>query len=624
MKKQINPLTVRKRRIDILIRLLLVLCLTIIVFFAAIKPMITKKFYFDSGRDYIFNKLGLISDENTYDVVVISDGLDGISAAVGSSRVGAKTLLVYSSSGLGDEIKKTYNVNWSLDISPTGNNVSSDLFKEIRYKAEEGANIDNYIKAIKNMVAEEKMLTVLYDAKISTVKLENGKLTSINFITDKDEKTIKFKRIIDSTKTGELLQKCNVEYSTGYSDIGIDGLYPPIKLNFMVTGVDYNKLLEMTRKDATLLSMLFKGYQTNDFDIKLSGVNITDQGNSSVILEAITVVNVDLKNTKQLELAYEKAAKECVDFFNFLKVNIEEFENSTGVIVAEEFIMPSAYHFKGKYLLTLTDILIGKRFADRVSTAARPVTLTLKDGNGYILCNPKSFYIPLRSLIPAGLENVLMTGDKAAYSSLAQTAISSNSSLIGTGYAAGIIAAYSISENIDIPQIVEEQNLDVQLEVEKTLRKLGVYMSDIKEDYSNLTSNWSYPYIEKLNNLGLLSAGITNDFKLSKKAKSDDLAYIILNGVPRISKNTYSFAFDVKLRQYITSEPLTRELFAKILLDLDGQDVKITDYYKEACKQGLIDQTLQDKLKNKEVLELPEVYYASVQFIEKKTSKTLK
>ena len=624
MKKQTTLSAQHKRRIDVLIRLLLILAITFIVFFFAIKPMIKKDFYFDSGQDYIFNKLGLSSDKNSYDVVVIGDGLDGIGAAIGSAKVGAKTLLVCSSKEIGEEIKKTYNDNWSSDISPIGNNVSSDLFKEIRYKSGEASNIDNYIKEINKMVSDEKMLTVLYNAKLTTVIYGNGKVSSIDLITDQNVKSIKAERYIDATKAGELLQKCNVGFSTGYDDIGIEGLYPPMKINFMVSGVDYKQLVEMVQKQGTMLKGLFKSYATGDNDISITGFNITDQGDSKVIIEAITARNVDLKDDKQVKEMYSKGAKECIDFYNYLKLNVDQFKNASDVTVAQEALKPSAYHFKGRYSLTLTDVLIGKRFADRVSTASRPVTITLKDGSGYILCNPKIFYMPLRSLIPEGLENVLMSGDKVSCSSLVQTAISSNSSIIGTGYAAGIIAAYSISKNLEIPQIVEDYNLDVQLEIEKTLRKLGIFMSDIKEDTSSITGNWSYPYVEKLNNLGLLSAGITNDFKYLKQSKSEDLAYIILNGVPRTSKSAYSYAFDVKIRKYLTSDPLTRELFAKILLEMDGQESITKDYYSEACKQGLIDQTLQSKLKNKDILEFPEVYYASVQFIEKKTGKTMK
>ena len=103
-----------------------------------------------------------------------------------------------------------------------------------------------------------------------------------------------------------------------------------------------------------------------------------------------------------------------------------------------------------------------------------------------------------------------------------------------------------------------------------------------------------------------------------------DYAQNAIKGVPRTSKSAYNYAFDLKIRKYLTSDPLTRELFAKILLEMDSQESITKNYYSEACKQGLIDQTLQLKLKSKDVLAFPEVYYAASQFIEKKTGKTLK
>ncbi len=624
MEKKIIQKSKRQKRIDLLIRLALVMVIAIAVFIFGIKPILNKDYYFDTGKDYNFNNLGANSGNDSYDVAVIGDGLDGISAAISAARVGADTLLVCSSNKLGDEITKSFNVNWTTDVTPTGTNVSADIFKEIRHNAEEGYNIDKYIKAINKLVSDEKNITVLYDAQLTNVVYENGNVLSADLKTANENKTIKALRFIDATKNGDLLKKCNVPYSTGYSDIGIEGLYPPVTLSFMVSGVNYTSIEEMLKNQGVYIDRILESYNTAYDNISINGLNVADQGDSKVIVQSVTVRNVDLNNADEVKSAFIKASKECSNLYEFLKLNIEQFKSANNLKIADEFFMPSAYHFKGSYSLTLTDLLVGKRFSDRISAASRPVTLTLEDGNGYILCNPKTFYIPLRSLIPQGLNNVLMTGDKASYSSLVQTAVSSNSSLSGIGFSAGTIAAYSISKNMGVSQIVEEQNLDVQSEIERILRRLGVYMSDTKEEFTSLTDNWSYPYIERLNNLGLLSAGITNDFRLDKDAETRDLAFIILNGVPRVSKNVYSYDFDTKVRQYITNDPLTKELFAKILLELNGDSNLTKNYYQEACKKGLIDETLQNKLKNKDVLQFPELYYASVQFIEKKTGKTLK
>ncbi len=624
MTKKTKPSTKLDKRIDILVRIVLVLAIAIVVFFFAIRPMIFKKdYYFETGNDVTLENLGSDKGTDTYDITIVGDSIDGISAALGAASVGAKTLLVCPDKELGSQMGGAFDTRWAPDITPTGNNVSSDIFKEIRYKSGEGINIKNYLKTVKDMVSEEKKLDVMYDSHIAKMAEQNGKVQNIEFDTPGGKRTITAKQYIDATKDGELLKLGNVPYSVGYGDIGIKDLFPPVYLNFMVSGVDYKQIKKLMDEQQMLVSNLLKQYNTSDSNISVSGFNVSDQGDNKVLIEGITVKNVDLQNQKKVQKYYNIASKECMDLFQFLKLNLEQFKNAGGFSIAAQFVKPSAYHFKGLYNLTLGDILTGKRFSDRISTASRPVTMTMEDGNGYIICNPKIFYIPLRSMIPQGLTNVLMTGDKISCSSLVQSAINSNSSKSGMGYAAGIISAYSISKKIDIPHIVEDYNLDTQTELEKVLRKKGIFMSDVKEDLTSITENWSYPYAEKLLNIGLLSGGITNDLKFNKKAKTQDFAYVILNGVIRTAPEKYNYDFDAKLRVYLKDEPLTKEKMAQILLDVSDKKASGKDYYAEACKEGLVDETLIQKLKNKSDLDYSDMYYATVKAIEKITGKTM-
>ncbi|WP_242855607.1 FAD-dependent oxidoreductase [Ruminiclostridium josui] len=222
MKKKNKPTTKLDKRIDILVRVALVLTIAIIVFFFAIRPMIFKKdYYFETGDDVTLENLGRDKGSDNYDIAVIGDGIDGISAALGAADVGAKTLLICSDKELGSQMGDSYDTRWSPDVTPTGNNVSSDIFKEIRYKAGEAINIGNYLKAVKEMVTEKKNIDVIYDSEISEMDIQNGVVQKIEFNTPEGKRTITAKQYIDATKDGEMLKKSNVPYSTGYSDIGI-------------------------------------------------------------------------------------------------------------------------------------------------------------------------------------------------------------------------------------------------------------------------------------------------------------------------------------------------------------------------------------------------------------------
>ncbi len=624
-KKTTRQKTTQQKRMDILVRLALILAAVMILFFFVVKPMLKKDYYFEAGEDYKFDNLGAGSHRDSFAVAVAGDGIDAVSSALGAARVGAKTLLIWQAPDFESAFKSTLDVNWAADYTPTGNSVSSDLFKELRYKSGEGSNLDNYISEIKKLVSEQKKLTVLFDAKINNVSLKEGKLTGLEVKTPSETRNIEADRYIDASRLGDLLLRCGTPYTRGYEDIGINGLYQPVQLNFTVAGVDYAKIQELLRKQSFLISYYIKEYTTGDRNIRISGLNAADQGNGKVVIQAVNVDNLDLSDEAKVKAAYEKAKKECQDFYIYIKANLDEFKASSEMTVAEEFVMPSPYHFKGRYTMTLSDVLTGKRYTDRISTASKPVTFTMDDGNRYVLCNPKTFYIPLGSIIPEGLDNVLMTGDKISASSLIQTAIGSNSSKTGNGYAAGIIAAYSISRDMEIPMLIEDRNLDTQEDIEKILRKMGIYMSDIKEDVKSITGNWSYIYAEKLINLGLLSGGITNDYKYTKEAREKDLAYIILNGVPRVNEAAYNYSFDAAVRKYITDEPLKKENFGRILLELTGKKAAVSgSYYEEACKLGLIDDTLQKQLKNSDVLLMSEVYYGSVKLLERLTGREIK
>ncbi len=624
MSKSYQQKTLLQKRIDILIRLALVLGVVMILFFFVVKPMIKKDYYFDAGKDYTFNNLGGAAGTDNYDVAVFGNGLDAIGSAMGAAEVGAKTLLVCELKDIGEHFKDTLDINWAADVTPNGSSVSSDFFKNIRYKAGETSKIEAYINEIKTELSDYKNLTILYSASISKVSREHGRITGITLKTPEGEKGIDAKRYIDATWTGEILQECDVKYTLGYGDIGIDELFQPVKLNFMISGVDSLKVQELFIKQSSMVNFLLKSYKTSDDNIYVSGITAADQGNGNVVIDAINVGKIDISGEGNIKTAYEAAKKECENLYEFLKANIEELKNSKGITVAEAFSMVSPYNYSGKYHMTLSDVLTGKRYTDRISTASRPVTFTMDDGNRYVLCNPKTFYIPMGSIIPEGLDNVLMTGDKISASSLVKTSISTNASRAGTGYAAGIIAAYSISRDMDIPMLIEDRNLDTQQEIEKILRQMGIYMSDIKEEIPSVTENWSYPYAEKLINLGLLSGGITNDYKYDKEAKCKDIAYIILNGVARISDSAYNYKFDTSIRKYLTDAPLTKDAFSRILLELTGNTEIEADFYNRACELGLIDDTLEQKLKDSKVLKMSEVYYGSVALLQKLTGKVIK
>lgn len=597
------------KKIDRMVRVVLILACVMTLFVFAIRPMFfSKDYYFDSGNYSFLQNMG----KEEYDIAIVGGSVEGASAAIGAAKVGAKVVILCEGPDLCPEIKNTLNPEWDSDSTNNGVEVSSELFKQICYEAGENPTIGSYQTAINKLITDNKV-EVMYNTRLSSASVDKGIIKSLQVNIGGTTQGIYASTYIDATKDGLLLKQCKVNSNSGYYDIELSNLFPPLKLNFMVSGVNYEDLKQMIQNQGVPLTLLLQNYHTDDLNVNVQGFNIYNQGENSVIIEGMTVFNVDYTDSKALDSAYNKAKKECSSLFEYLKLNVPQFNNAMLVEVAKEFIRPSAYHYESIATMPTSDIFEGDYMTGRLVTIAKPIAFTLEDGISYIIANPKYFFIPLQSIVPEGISNLAMVGDKVGVSSILQPAISNYSALSTIGNAAGVTCAYSVSEGIYIDEIAKDTTMQENLE--KVLRKAGIYMTDIKAEYS-FREGWSYPYIKKLLDKGLLTAGVTNDFKLDKKANSEDFAYLLLNGVVRSKPDLYSFEFDSTIRQYLTKETLTKELFAQILLKLNKIKPDKGDLYSQAISNNLIDETLQKQLKSQSNLTMQEVYYAAAKYLE--------
>jgi FAD dependent oxidoreductase len=106
----------------------------------------------------------------------------------------------------------------------------------------------------------------------------------------------------------------------------------------------------------------------------------------------------------------------------------------------------------GDYVLTLDDVLAGRDFPDTVARGAYPVDLhDVKAGAeelGYrvggggvsLRCIERAYGIPLRCLIPAGLDGVVVAGRAISATHEAGGSARGQAVCMATGHAAGVLA----------------------------------------------------------------------------------------------------------------------------------------------------------------------------------------
>jgi hypothetical protein len=119
---------------------------------------------------------------------------------------------------------------------------------------------------------------------------------------------------------------------------------------------------------------------------------------------------------------------------------------------------------KGDYVINVIDQIIGRTYHDLIS-----VSWSAYDPHGYhnsdyvyagLMPSTKhetkpgfATYIPLRSLLPRGLEGILVVGRCHSVTHDVQASVRMNADLINEGYAAGYTAAQAIKTNTSLRQV---------------------------------------------------------------------------------------------------------------------------------------------------------------------------
>jgi hypothetical protein len=138
-------------------------------------------------------------------------------------------------------------------------------------------------------------------------------------------------------------------------------------------------------------------------------------------------------------------------------------------------------HVVGDYTLTLDDVVSGRDFADVVGRGAYPVDLhdpgaglnvldTRVTGGGVTLRQiTRAYAIPLRCLIPAGVDALVVAGRAVSATHEAAGSVRGQAVCMATGHAAGTVAALSARSG------VPPRMLDV-LEIQQVLTEQGAIL----------------------------------------------------------------------------------------------------------------------------------------------------
>ncbi len=482
-----------------------------------------------------------------YDVIVVGGDPEGVCAAVSAARSGLKTLLIEDDEALGG-LMTLGKLNF-IDIceSRDGKILTQGLFMEF-YNAVGGTafEIETAKQFFYDWVVKEKNAELKLNTSFVAPLMDGQTIKGVVVEENGEEKTYTASRIIDATVDADVAAAAGAPYTVAGEDIGLKDRQMGVTLVFELSGVHWDAVVNYlenddntgtgaTEKTAWGYTREGYGYEPQDPLMRMRGFNVARQENGNVLINALIIFGVDPMSSESKAQGIARAQKELEYIVPYVREHFVGFENVELVGTATQLYIRESRHIIGEYQLTIDDVLENRDQWDKVAIVAYPADIQPSAGQTYgtVVGSPDRYAIPFRSLVPLDVENMLVIGRSASYTSLAAGSARVIPVGMAEGEAAGVASAYSLQEQISFRDMTS--NEEAISTVQNTLKAQGAYLDDF-EVHEAFMDHWAYPGVKVLRSLGLMDGGYSNEYGLDKELTSGRLQNLVNNTMAKTGK----------------------------------------------------------------------------------------
>ena len=406
------------------------------------------------------------------DVLVAGGGPAGVGAALSAARAGARTLLVERYGCLGG-MWTTGLLNPLFDHANKGG-IARELVTALKQRdawrddpVRPGFLTCFDIEAMKLLLDELTVgagVDVLFHTWVADAIVGGSELQGVLIENKSGRGAILAKAVIDCTGDGDVAARAGAPFEQGRPD---DGLTQPLTLMFRLSGCQFlqensGHLHRLMQQAARELGVELPPFR-RPWIIPLPNTG-------DAVVQAVHVYQVDATDARQLSAACVAARKEASLLCRVFR-QIPELRDARLVATAEQIGIRETRRVMGDYVVTLDDMVAGRRHPDGICTATFNVDIhPIKPADGDHARTPriKPYHIPYRSLVPRRIDGLLMAGRCISGTHEAHASYRVTGDCTAMGEAAGLAAARCAAEGI-APRRLDGARLRRELLARKTL-----------------------------------------------------------------------------------------------------------------------------------------------------------
>ena len=419
------------------------------------------------------------------DVLVIGGGPAGIGAAIGAAKSGAKTLLVERYGFLGGNATASLVGPFMTSFSADGKTqLIQGVFDELvrRMEAMGGAIHPSKVPAAvaksaymkhghigvtpfdpeaMKLISAELCLEYGVELLLHTIFIDpllEGQTVRGAVVHNKGGLlAIRARTTIDCSADADVAARAGVPFQVGRQS---DGLTQPMTMFFRVGNVQGPEVAayfaahpEEIEQRMAFSSCIRAAQANGDYSIPRERLSMYESPQEGVWRVNVSrILGVDGTNGEDLTRAEIIGRRQVMEILAFLRKYVPGFTNCTLIDTAAQVGVRETRRIVGEYTLTQEDLISGRDFPDTIAYCAYPMDIhSPTDGGGGISNRGETanaYQIPYRSLVPQGIEQLLVAGRCVSATHEALGAIRVMPPSFAMGEAAGTAAAIAQTEDL--------------------------------------------------------------------------------------------------------------------------------------------------------------------------------
>jgi len=394
-----------------------------------------------------------------YDVLVVGSGSAGSSAAISAARLGARTLLVdrlafmggtstavldtfYAFYTPGDHPHRVVGgLAWEVVERLTGAGVAFE--RPNTYGAGTGVTYDQEtLKVVWERLADDGGVELLLHTWATGVRMDDGRIGAVRLWNKGGERRVEAAVVIDASGDADVCAMAGV----AYDNAAAQGRVQSLSTLFKLANVDVERAASV--KKAELWDRMRAAAESGEYQLpRIEGSWHRTPFPGVVLIHMTRIPNVDATDPEQLTRAEVEGRRQVQEYARFLRDRVPGFEASVVVATSPAIGVRESRRVHGDYRLTREDVLAGRRFDDEIALCGAPIEDHHAGGDTewQYVARGGVYGIPYRSLLPAGVDGLLVAGRCFSATHDAHASARSMATCMAMGQAAGTAAALAVA-----------------------------------------------------------------------------------------------------------------------------------------------------------------------------------